>query len=49
MKLNQKKYINKLVERFNLLDSLPTYIPLDLKIKLLPNMEKAPKEDIKLF
>jgi hypothetical protein len=49
MKLNQKKYIDKLVERFNLLDSLPTYIPLDPKIKLLPNTEKAPKEDIKLF
>jgi hypothetical protein len=49
MKLNQKKYINKLVERFNLLDSLPIYIPLDPKIKLLPNTEKASKESIKLF
>jgi len=46
MKLNQKRYIYKLVERFNLLDSLPTYIPLDLKIKLLPNTEKALKEDV---
>jgi len=49
MKLNQKKYIDKLVERFNLLDSLPIYIPLDPKIKLLPNTEKASKESIKLF
>jgi len=49
MKLVQTKYIEKLVVKFNQLNLLPIYIPLDPKIKLEPNRELASKEDIKLF
>jgi len=52
LKLSQERYIDKLVERFNLKDSLSIYTPLDSKVKLELNKDssyKASKEDIKYF
>ena len=49
MKLLQKRYINKLLIKYNIEDYNPAYTPIDPKIKLEPNKELATKEQIKWF
>jgi len=51
VKLNQAKYINRVLEKFNMLDSKPIATPMDAKIayKLVPNPNKASLDTIKWF
>ena len=49
LKLNQTKYIEKVLEKFNMINLNPVSTPLDLKYKLELNDKQATKEDIKYF
>lgn len=49
LKLSQTKYINKILEKYNLLNCNPIYTPVDTKLKLVPNIEQASKEEIKEY
>jgi hypothetical protein len=49
LKLNQTKYIEKVLEKFNMTNSNPVSTPLDSKYKLELNDKQATKEDIKYF
>ncbi|CZT10612.1 uncharacterized protein RCO7_14060 [Rhynchosporium graminicola] len=46
MKLDQASYIEKVLARFDLSDYKPKNTPIDSKVKLEPNPNKATKEDI---
>lgn len=49
LKLNQTKYIEKVLEKFNIINLNPISTPLDSKYKLKLNDKQAIKEDIKYF
>jgi hypothetical protein len=49
IKLSQEKYINKVLEKFNMQDCNPIYTPMDSKIKFEPNKLQASESDIKWF
>ena len=49
IKLTQAKYIEKVLEKFNMTNSNPVSTPFDSKAKLEINKEKATIEDIKYF
>jgi hypothetical protein len=49
MKLHQKSYIVKVLERFNISNCKPKNTPMDSKVKIEPNPNTATKKEINLF
>jgi hypothetical protein len=49
LKLNQSKYIQKVLDRFNINNKSPKYTPIKANIKLEPNKEQATPKEIKWF
>ena len=49
LKLSQSDYIYKVISKYKLENANPIYIPMDTKIKLVSNINKATKEDVKQF
>ena len=49
LKLNQTKYLTKVLERFNISNKNPKYTPLKANIKLVPNKEQVKEAEIKWF
>jgi Reverse transcriptase (RNA-dependent DNA polymerase)/gag-polypeptide of LTR copia-type/Integrase core domain len=49
LKLSQTKYLNKVLERFNISNKNPKYTPIKATIKLEPNKEQAKGTEIKWF
>jgi hypothetical protein len=49
LKLNQTKYLTKVLERFNINNKNPKYTPLKANIKLEPNKGLASETEIKWF
>src|SRR6202035_2025217 len=49
LKLHQAKYINSVLNKFNMAESKPVYTPMDSKVKLEPNPNIATLEQIKWF
>ncbi|KAJ8068192.1 hypothetical protein OCU04_003762 [Sclerotinia nivalis] len=49
LKLHQSEYTKKILARFGMQDSHPVSTPMDPKIKLYYNKEKANNKDIKLY
>jgi hypothetical protein len=49
MQLSLFNYINKMLEKFNMINCKPVNTPMDSKIKLEPNNEKATINDIKWY
>ena len=49
LKLNQTKYLNKVLERFNINNKNPKYTPLKANIKLEPNKGMAKETEITWF
>ena len=49
LKLSQTKYLNKVLERFNISNKNPKYTPIKANIKLEPNKGQAKETEIKWF
>ncbi|KFY67852.1 hypothetical protein V497_00175, partial [Pseudogymnoascus sp. VKM F-4516 (FW-969)] len=49
LKLGQSKYIQKVLDRFNINNKSPKYTPIKANIKLEPNKEQATPKEIKWF